>query len=747
MLGLSNKNDVANLIRQADEARDARRWVDARTSYREALDLDPQLPHIWIQYGHSLKESGELAAAEAAYREGIRLAPTNPDSHLQLGHSLKLQRRSRAAGEAYVEALKLDPNCADARAELVRMGWSAAEVRKKVNVGGALSAGQVMVALELSDLVDFLQGARYPTGIQRVQMCLAESMSEDCSEQQLCFVYFDHTDYVWREIGREQIADIIDLIRNTGRSIDSFRDEADRIKSLILSGPPFELPHGCFLVNPGTSWGYWNYFLAIRDAKRRFQIRYVPLVHDCIPVLLPEFCNAELVKDYLNWLVHTFSHADMVLSNSENTKRDFLDVARKLQIGAPPVETVTLNGEFGSPETGTRHAGTSGEVLHRHNLDVDDFVLFVSTIEPRKNHSLALSAWSRMIKSGSLARVPRLVCVGNPGWMNDAFYGRLERDPALRERVLVLNSVSDQSLKTLYDKCLFTLFPSLYEGWGLPISEALAHGKIPLVSRIASHPEAGGELAVYFDVHSEADFYEKLVSLIQDKAGRKERERKIANATPLRPWREIGQQIQKVISKLPKSAASTHSAETLPTIALGRYYTFGRSRACALTETVFSGDEFRLGMDWHSPEPWGCWVKNDVADIGFQLPSIGGDAINVYLRLGAPAHIDNAVQISVMGSEWSHSLQLKQREMRWVSVPILLSRKGESRVVLRLRGEHTDDFAKATDGVDKRRSSLGVIGLYVCETKSMVDRLNIQELMAGLGTEHVSRRFNAVAKL
>ena len=62
----------------------------------------------------------------------------------------------------------------------------------------------------------------------------------------------------------------------------------DELKTAIVEAPPFDFPPGAFLVSVGTSWGFLNYFLTIRDVKRRSRIRYVPLVHDCIPLLFPE---------------------------------------------------------------------------------------------------------------------------------------------------------------------------------------------------------------------------------------------------------------------------------------------------------------------------------------------------------------------------------------------------------------------------------------------------------------------------
>src|SRR5262249_15185448 len=131
-------------------------------------------------------------------------------------------------------------------------------------------------------------------------------------------------------------------------------------------------------------------------------------------------------------------HADLVLTNSENTRKDVIDAAGRLGATLPTTAIIRLNGEYkdhvGYADSEFGRAAQAA--LSARNLDIDDFILFVSTIEPRKNHMLALNAWSRMLKTRPVGTVPRLVCVGSSGWMNEGVHQRLERDRALRERVV-----------------------------------------------------------------------------------------------------------------------------------------------------------------------------------------------------------------------------------------------------------------------------------------------------------------------
>jgi hypothetical protein len=118
----------------ADRARDTGQWEVAVRLYGEALDRSPYNPPIWVQYGHALKEAGELrnpdklAQAELAYRKALSLEAGAADPHLQLGHVLKLQGKIEEAQAAYLRAFVLDPLLPHPLEELRGLGWSEAQV-------------------------------------------------------------------------------------------------------------------------------------------------------------------------------------------------------------------------------------------------------------------------------------------------------------------------------------------------------------------------------------------------------------------------------------------------------------------------------------------------------------------------------------------------------------------------------------------------------------------------------------------
>jgi len=122
------------LIRAGDKANSERAWQTAEIAYANALKKDPGLAHIWVQYGHALKEQGRLRPAEEAYRRALALDSKVADTHLQLGGVLKLQKRPAEAVNAYRSAFRLDPDLTVAFDELRGMGVQPEDLESTVEI-------------------------------------------------------------------------------------------------------------------------------------------------------------------------------------------------------------------------------------------------------------------------------------------------------------------------------------------------------------------------------------------------------------------------------------------------------------------------------------------------------------------------------------------------------------------------------------------------------------------------------------
>jgi glycosyltransferase involved in cell wall biosynthesis len=737
--------DTKNVLRLADAARDAKDWQTAIVYYEKVVTADPNAAPIWVQLGNSLKEFGSLERSESAYRKALAIDAEQADTHLQLGHVLKLQKRHGDAVASYREAHRLNPTSPFAREELLSLGVDTRTLRKAafppLELSNAPESNRnLVIAIELSDLVDFLQHVRYPTGIQRVQLSIAKSIRSTSGVTDVVFVYFDHSIHKWKEVSLQNVDTLIELVASTDLSDTECRRIANTVKNSIQSEVDIDFQANTYLVNVGTSWGYLNYFLALRTAQRDFGLKYVPFVHDCIPLLFPEYCNQSLVMDFMTWVDSIGKHSTFIIANSDNTKRDYITYSEKFKSPNLSIHTVQLNGHYRDENNRRLPSQDRIKVIKQNNLE-DGFVLFVSTIEPRKNHRLVLSAWSRLLKEHDPHKMPKLLCVGNSGWMNDDFYSRIASDPLLKAGVIVLNNVSDDTLDVLYEHCLFTVFPSVYEGWGLPITEALSYGKVPLVSRVSAHPEAGGDLALYFELHDESDFYRKLLMLLFDVEFKQTLEGKILSSTPIRSWDNITQDILDAVtthhvdSRDPKTDGFAHE------LTLGRVYSFGRNNEANINKLLLNGEIFRIGGDWHAPEPWGCWASERTAEIGFRLPEDSFGEFYLYIEVAGPPNVTTKISINCPKNVYALDFDAEPGASVWKRIRV--SRKiGEpTMMTARISGSQVDDFAVPTDGRDPRKAWFGVKRLFVCRTDDLQARIDFQEHIVGVADRFLASRF------
>jgi glycosyltransferase involved in cell wall biosynthesis len=146
------------------------------------------------------------------------------------------------------------------------------------------------------------------------------------------------------------------------------------------------------------------------------------------------------------------------------------------------------------------------------------------------------------------------------GWGVENLMKDIELDPRTREYITILNNISDNELVILYKNSQFTVYPSLYEGWGLPIAESLAYGKYCLASNTSSIPEVGGDLIEYLDPYDVNRWSHRLENLSQNTEVLKEMEKSIKNNYAPISWDETGAYVFDVILRLFHSDHDCHKA-------------------------------------------------------------------------------------------------------------------------------------------------------------------------------------------
>ncbi|HVS34561.1 MAG TPA: glycosyltransferase family 1 protein, partial [Gemmataceae bacterium] len=247
---------------------------------------------------------------------------------------------------------------------------------------------------------------------------------------------------------------------------------------------------GDVLFVPGASWDDYGAFDALARIKEKLRLSVVPIVYDVIPAKLPQVCQPLLPKLFDPWIRKLLAQSDLILTISRYSRGDLLSLAEELGVPAPPVEVIRLGDSPAGFDRAARPAALPPEV--------ETFALCVGTFEVRKNHWLLYHVWRRLIEQHG-ERTPPLVLAGRMGWAVKDLLQQIQTDPRVRDRIVILFDVTDEELSWLYRTCLFTLYPSFYEGWGLPVAESLAHGKHCICSNATSVPEVGGDLVDYHD--------------------------------------------------------------------------------------------------------------------------------------------------------------------------------------------------------------------------------------------------------
>ncbi len=244
-----------------------------------------------------------------------------------------------------------------------------------------------------------------------------------------------------------------------------------------------------------------NYFLPrlhAAVAKRR-----VITVHDLTYKRYPELLQKETLENLERQMMREIAVADAIVCVSESTRRELLRY-----YDVDPSRAHAILSGLGKPAASEPFEGLPPR-----------YILFVSTIEPRKDLGTLIDAYERLRDSGTYDG--SLVVVGKVGWKAQ------ELVPRLKGRGIVhLDYVRASQLATIYERAEAFVFPSLYEGFGFPLLEAMARGVPSIAARSSSLPEIGGEAALYFEPRDVSGLVAQLTRVLTDGEVREELSRR-----------------------------------------------------------------------------------------------------------------------------------------------------------------------------------------------------------------------------
>ena len=298
----------------------------------------------------------------------------------------------------------------------------------------------------------------------------------------------------------------------------------------------------------GAFWMNRNVLNFIGHAAKK-GAHLVVLFHDLIPFTHPQFTGHDFTDEYREVLclpAHFIVTTPFNLTELESVRARFCPKAQPLS-----ASIVALADEFLGAARNERSPPPSGRLAR---LAGRDFALCVGTIEVRKNHITLVSCWEEFAAEPG-DRLPLLVIAGRRGWRAEEVLRRLDELEQKESPIVFVEAPTEGELRWLYSACLFTVLPSWFEGWGLPVGEGYWFGKTCAASNTSSIPTVGRDACEYFSP-TDKDEMKAAIRRLLDPAVRASYEAKI-KAMPLRTWAQVGSDIARVIVDCSKPQPKT----------------------------------------------------------------------------------------------------------------------------------------------------------------------------------------------
>lgn len=325
-----------------------------------------------------------------------------------------------------------------------------------------------------------------------------------------------------------------------------------QFKTFLKNSPLRDLPHQ-------TNWHtyevvrgsiFWSqFFLPLRlNLKRDIEVFFTPAHY------APRFCPVPLVvtihdlsyfyfsEEFLkkdlyklkNWTKYSVEKAKKIIAVSNNTKQDLIKFysvpESKIEVIYNGYEKRTINLD-----------------LRFKNYDlIKNYILYVGTLQPRKNIPILIHAFNKFRKNNPDLK---LVITGKKGWLYEEIFN-LVKKLALEKDVIFTGYVADERLAYLYRNAFCFVLPSLYEGFGLPVLEAMSFDCPVISSNSSSLPEVGGDACLYFDPKSKEELLKRLEELKNNEDLRKNLIEKGRERIKLFSWQKCANQTLKIIKSV-----------------------------------------------------------------------------------------------------------------------------------------------------------------------------------------------------
>lgn len=265
---------------------------------------------------------------------------------------------------------------------------------------------------------------------------------------------------------------------------------------------PVEFREDDVLLMLDSSWHYS--ISALSKHARSANATVITVIYDLIPILHPELCEVELTDVFESWVEEAASVADGFIAISKTVKSDIERYNQKFELVNKP--------EYGYFYLGAEISNTQGSVRAelKNVIHKTTSYLIVCTVEPRKNHKYLFETFKKLWDDGLEVN---LHIVGRVGWKVDSLLKEIKQHPEFGRRIFLWHDLNDSELVYCYKHAKALLFPSVIEGFGLPLIEAQHYGLPVLASDTPIHREIGQGSVDYFDISRLESLYNILTAI------------------------------------------------------------------------------------------------------------------------------------------------------------------------------------------------------------------------------------------
>jgi glycosyltransferase involved in cell wall biosynthesis len=266
--------------------------------------------------------------------------------------------------------------------------------------------------------------------------------------------------------------------------------------------------------NPKKFDVYHSFFSALPSHDKDFfkSREKIITIYDMIPFLYSNCFNKTLIQYFTSVIKSIDYHKDWVICISESTKNDFCHIT-KMSPERVFVTPLAASKCFYLQQDKTQIKA----IRNKYNIPEGKYILALSTLEPRKNTAHLIKCFYEIIAQEKINDLC-LVLVGSQGWLYDEIFQMADSKPHLKNKVIFTGYLPDEELSSIYSGASFFVYPSLYEGFGLPPLEAMQCGVPVITSNTSSLPEVVGDAGILINPKDKDELCQAMLKLLREES-------------------------------------------------------------------------------------------------------------------------------------------------------------------------------------------------------------------------------------